>query len=181
MYDYFEYFGLPKTFRVDGEKLEAAYRRLAKKLHPDRFADKSAFERRQAMLSMSGVNDAYAALSKPIARADYMLKENGVDALRETNTSFDPGFLQLQMDWRMRLEELRDAADADGLAALRQDVADQMGAVVAGLEAGFDAGDLKKCEGLVGQGRFVEKMLAAVDAALESLPGLDSGSPADGL
>ncbi len=162
MYDYFEYFGLPKTFRVDGEKLEAAYRRLAKKLHPDRFADKSAFERRQAMLSMSGVNDAYAALSKPIARADYMLKENGVDALRETNTSFDPGFLQLQMD-------------------LRQDVADQMGAVVAGLEAGFDAGDLKKCEGLVGQGRFVEKMLAAVDAALESLSGLDSGSPADGL
>ena len=35
---HFELFGLPATYALDRERLDAAYRELQSKVHPDRFA-----------------------------------------------------------------------------------------------------------------------------------------------
>src|SRR4030042_982606 len=46
---HFELFGLPQSYALDRDKLDAAYRELQNTVHPDRFAAQPAAEQRVAM------------------------------------------------------------------------------------------------------------------------------------
>ena len=50
MHEYFSLFGLPERFAIDPLKLDAAYRQVQAKVHPDRFAHRPEAERRVAAL-----------------------------------------------------------------------------------------------------------------------------------
>ena len=74
--DYYEILGVPKT--ATEKELKAAYRKLARKFHPDvNPGDKSAEEK------FKEVSGAFAVLSDPEKRAKYDRGGHG---------AFEPGF-----------------------------------------------------------------------------------------
>ena len=116
--DHFALFDLPRTFTLDSAELEAAWKRVAQAVHPDRFATHSAVERRVAMQWSARANEAYRILKQPLARAKYLCELAGVDLQTETNTAMSPDFLMQQMSWHEQLDECL-ARPEDGAARER--------------------------------------------------------------
>ncbi|MDA0118926.1 co-chaperone HscB [Vibrio sp. T11.5] len=111
--NYFELFGLPSQFQLDGSLLSSQFRELQKRFHPDNFASASERDRLMAVQKASEINDAYQVLKKPLSRAEYMLAENGVDIRGEQQTMSDPMFLMEQMELREELEEIPFSSDPE--------------------------------------------------------------------
>ncbi len=105
--DYFSLFGLPAKFELDGQALESAWRAVAARVHPDRYATASAPERRVAMQWAARANEAYRQLRDPLLRARYLCESAGVDLQTESNTAMAPAFLMQQMEWRELLDDAR--------------------------------------------------------------------------
>jgi molecular chaperone HscB len=116
--DYFGLFGLPARFDLDADALERAWREVAARVHPDRYATASPAERRVAMQWATRANEAYRQLRDPLLRARYLCEQGGVDLQTESNTAMAPAFLMQQMEWREQLDDARgDPAVADALQA----------------------------------------------------------------
>ena len=116
--DHFSLFGIAPRFDLDEHALSDAWRDVAARVHPDRFATASAAERRVAMQWSARVNEAYSILRDPLSRARYMCEQAGIDLQTETNTAMSPGFLMQQMTWREMLDDARAARHSpEGLAA----------------------------------------------------------------
>jgi len=115
---HFALFELQPDFDVEPDALSVRYRELARKVHPDRFADAGASEQRQALEQSANLNEAYQTLKSPTRRARYLLVLRGRDLPLETTVQ-DPGFLMQQMQWREELEELYDDSDIEGVAAFK--------------------------------------------------------------
>jgi molecular chaperone HscB len=118
--DFFQLFGLPAQYRLDGELLDRHYRALQAQVHPDRFSHLSEAERRVSMQWATRVNEAYQILSNPARRARYLLSLRGVDAREESNTAMPADFLVEQMEWREAIQEAGEARDSGALDKLEQ-------------------------------------------------------------
>ncbi|MDO5686121.1 MAG: Fe-S protein assembly co-chaperone HscB [Neisseria sp.] len=155
MHDYFALFQLPAHFALDTAQLDAAYRTLAMRFHPDRTASLSAFEQKQAMMMAATVNEAYRVLKQPLERAAYLLQEAGIDADAPQHTQFAPEFLMQQMEWR---EALGEADDAAALSALAAEFDAARSEVEAELEAAFAAKNHDAAADALRRGRFIHKL-----------------------
>lgn len=109
--NYFELFGLPRTYAVDRTVLDQRYRELQRLVHPDRFASAPDQERRVAMQQATQINAAYRALKDDLTRARYLLELRGHRFDDERNTHQDPEFLMEQMELREALGMVREADD----------------------------------------------------------------------
>lgn len=112
--DHFALFDLPRTFVLDAAQLEAAWKHVAQTVHPDRFATRSAPERRVAMQWSAQANEAYRVLRQPLLRARYLCELAGVDLQTETSTAMAPEFLVQQMSWHEQLDECLEHPDNSG-------------------------------------------------------------------
>ena len=168
--NHFDLLGLPVTYAVDPARLEQRYHELQSQVHPDRFAAGSDAERRVAMQWATRANEAYRMLRDPVDRARYLLGLKGFDTGEESNTTMPADFLMQQMEWREAVVAASAARDATGLEALRRDIARSRGDMLQMLaraidqESNYDAG----CS-LVRKLRFLEKLEAEIDAALEGI------------
>ncbi|KAJ4980093.1 hypothetical protein NE237_010873 [Protea cynaroides] len=106
--DYFQIFGLEKEYEIKDDSLERKYKNWQKKLHPDLVHSKSEKEKEYAADQSSRVIDAYRTLSKPLSRAIYLLRLEGVHVDEETTIS-DLEFLAEIMEIREAVEEADDA------------------------------------------------------------------------
>lgn len=163
--NYFQLFGLPESFALDRDKLTQTYRVLAAQCHPDKFAAKSPFEQKQAMMMAAAVNEAYRVLGNPIDRAAYLLQAQGVDADAPEYTAFAPEFLMQQMEWRETLAEARAAGDAATLAQLADEVRAAEQEVQEALAAAFAERQWDTAADQVRRGRFLNKMMREIQAA----------------
>jgi molecular chaperone HscB len=120
--NHFELFGLPQRYRYDGAALERAYRALQSEVHPDRVAGGSEQQKRVALQSSAHVNEAFRALKDPVARASYLLRLHGVDALDETDTALPRPFLERQLERREVAEDAVAARDVRGLSSLVDEI-----------------------------------------------------------
>ncbi|WP_281630458.1 co-chaperone HscB [Vibrio sp. St2] len=111
--NYFELFGLPSQFQLDGSLLSSQFRELQKRFHPDNFASASERDRLMAVQKASEINDAYQVLKSPLSRAEYLLAENGVDTRGEQQTMSDPMFLMEQMELREELEDITSSSEPE--------------------------------------------------------------------
>ena len=105
--DHFTLFGLPARQALDRAELDARRRDLQARVHPDRFASEGAAAQRLAMQWAVRVNEAYACLKDPLARAAYLCEQRGVPVDAERNTAMPTAFLMQQMEWREALDEAR--------------------------------------------------------------------------
>jgi len=109
-HNYFEIFDLPISFEIDKELLAQRYRDLQRAVHPDKYADAPARERRLAMQQATQINEAFQTLKNPITRGHYLLQLHGTD-LHEHETITDSEFLMAQMELREQLAELKSLTD----------------------------------------------------------------------
>jgi len=115
--DDFTLLGLPRAFTLDRAKLDAAWKALQARVHPDRFAAEGAASQRVAMQWAVRVNEAHQRLKDPLQRAAYLCELAGVSVQAENNTAMPGAFLMQQMQWREALEEAAGAADVEALSA----------------------------------------------------------------
>ncbi|KAL1331807.1 iron-sulfur cluster co-chaperone protein HscB, mitochondrial [Arachis ipaensis] len=106
--DYFEIFGLEKKYDIEGVNLEGKYKDWQKKLHPDLVHSKSQKERDFSAEQSARVIDAYRTLSKPLSRAIYMMKLDGLE-VDEEQTISDPELLAEIMEIREAVEEATES------------------------------------------------------------------------
>lgn len=120
MENHFDLFQMPARFAIDAAQLDAAYRELQGRVHPDKFAAASDPEKRVAMQWATRANEAYKTLKSPLRRAAYLCELHGIDLGIESNTAMPPAFLMQQMEWREALDEARSTRDMAQLEALEQ-------------------------------------------------------------
>jgi molecular chaperone HscB len=113
--NFFQLFDLPMAYAVDAVLLGERYRQLQGELHPDRYASASDHEQRLAVQYSAMVNEAYATLRKPLARALYLLQLSGLADTDISGQQIDGSFLIMQMELREKLESLPSLAEPDSV------------------------------------------------------------------
>jgi molecular chaperone HscB len=118
-------FSLSPAYDVDIPALEKQFRELSLRLHPDRFAQADARERRLSLEQSTALNEAYKTLKDPSRRAFYLLKLHGVDLDREdagAQRDMPVEFLEEVMELREELEGAMSAKDVTRAQAMAVDV-----------------------------------------------------------
>jgi molecular chaperone HscB len=165
--NHFELFGLVPAFALDVARLDAAYRDIQSKVHPDRFAHAGDAERRASMQMTTRVNEAYRTLKSPVQRAKYLLELKGVDVAFDTDTAMPKDFLVRQMELRERLEEAKDVSSLD---AVQNFLGEEKKSLQEKIENAIDIEhDLAAAKALVRQLMFYQRLGEEVDEAYEKL------------
>ena len=168
--NHFEFLGLPERFELDAEQLQQVYRRLQAAVHPDRFANAGAAERRMAMQLATQANEAYRTLSEPGRRAAYLCELKGAPIRAETNTQMAPEFLMQQMQWREELDEARTSQDRSALSGLSKLLCDHRARLLDEIGGAIDHDhDFNRAADAVRRWMFVDKFGAEVAAAEDGL------------
>jgi molecular chaperone HscB len=167
--NHFDLFQLPARFAIDMGALDAAYRDVQGKVHPDRFVNATDAEKRVAMQWATRANEAYQTLRNPQKRAQYLCEQNGVDLKTESNTAMPMAFLMQQMEWRDALGEAKAGKDINALEALDAEVKADRKARLGEIGSQLDAGDFEHAAQGVRALMFLEKFGEEVDRALNAL------------
>jgi molecular chaperone HscB len=165
--DDFTLLGLPRTFALERAPLDAAWKALQARVHPDRFAAEGAASQRVAMQWAVRVNEAHQRLKDPLKRAAYLCELAGVPVNAENNTAMPGAFLMQQMQWREALEEASSVADVE---ALQGDVLTDRKARIARVTQLLDGNPPADAAGAAQEVRalmFIDRLLEEVDARLE--------------
>ena len=126
-------------------------------MHPDRFADRPAAERRVAEQWASRINEAYAVLKDPVMRAVWLCEAAGRSVGAETNTRMPMDFLMQQMAWR---EAMDDACGDDEKNAVRDEARGAADKVLEALSSAIDeTHDWDKAVDLTRRLMFIERFL----------------------
>jgi molecular chaperone HscB len=177
--DPFELLGVERRFDLDLKVLEKTHRELSRALHPDKYAQAGASERRAVLEKAASVNEAWRVVRDPIRRAEALFKLVGIPVGEDNEPKSTPAFLMEVLEER---EALADARAAKDLAKVRK-----IGAVMekraqeteAKLAAGFaslpreksgalpDRAAVEKLVPLLGELRFFKRFLDEVSAIEE--------------
>src|ERR1700722_5970379 len=123
--DSFASCSLPRRLQLDNVALEKNFYAQSRKLHPDRFASKSAAEQEAALAQCSLLNDAYRTLRDPIARTQHLLALEGVELEEQSKSATEaartsgtekkqlipPELLEEVFELNMQLAEMRAAKE----------------------------------------------------------------------
>ncbi len=169
MDDHFALFQMTPAFAIDAAALDAAYRELQGRVHPDKFASATDTEKRVAMQWATRANEAYQTLKNPLKRAAYLCELNGVDLGIESNTAMAPAFLMQQMAWREALDDARDGRDLSALEALEGDLRAERKRQLTDIGALIDGGQYEQAGARVRQLMFVERFGEDVARVFEAL------------
>jgi len=169
MQNHFELFQLPPRFALDAGALDAAYRDVQGRVHPDRFVNATDAEKRVAMQWATRANEAYQTLKNPQKRAQYLCEQNGVDLQAESNTAMPMAFLMQQMEWREELGEARAGKDLAMLEALAAQLKAERKALLATVGNQLDAGDYHQAAQGVRALMFLDKFGEEVRFAFEAI------------
>jgi molecular chaperone HscB len=170
--DPFATLGAPRRYDLDLDALEKTHRELSRALHPDKFAQAGASERRAALEKAANVNEAWRILRDPIRRAEALFQLEGL-AVGETNEpKASPAFLMEVMEEREALAEARAAKDLAKVKKLASGISARAKAAESKLIQGFASGSPAKDElgrllPILGELRFYRRFLDEVEAIEE--------------
>lgn len=168
--DYFQLFALPKQYAIDAKQLENNYRKIQSTSHPDRFVNASAADKLASMQLATLSNEAYSTLKNPANRAKYLLEQQGIDAVAETNTALPMDFLMQQMAWREQLEDSKQAKDIEALEQLYSELHTEVRGMETELCELLDVQqDYVAATALTRKLIFVDKVCADIQQAIEYL------------
>lgn len=174
--NYFELFGLPVDFIVDGAALAERYRDLQRVVHPDRYANGSEQEQRLSLQQATRINEAFETLKNPVTRAQYLLSLHGIDMQAEKETTRDTAFLMEQLQLREELENARNADDPEMvLDDLMARISAKIKTLVAQMAIQFEnpvSTNLEAAREAVRKMQFLNKLLSeaeSLEAELEDM------------
>jgi molecular chaperone HscB len=103
----FDVLGLEPTFDLDLGLLEQRYRDLQRTLHPDRYVNAPASERRASLSRAMAVNAAYRELRDDLTRGEVLFVRYGGSLAEDAKRTADPTLLMEIMELREELAETR--------------------------------------------------------------------------
>ncbi|MEI8632391.1 co-chaperone HscB [Vibrio sp. PP-XX7] len=170
--NYFELFGLPTQFELDGSLLSSQFRELQKRFHPDNFASSSERDRLMSVQKASEINDAYQTLKNDISRAEYLLALHGIEIRGEQQTMQDPEFLMEQMMLREELEEIESHLHVqDALFDFETKVSNMYQQQLANIKQAFARSVWEDASVIVRKLKFIAKLKYEIERAEEKLFG----------
>ena len=166
--DYFSLFSLERRFAIDKKALAANFRALQNENHPDRVAADDEQAKLLAVQKSSLLNDAYATLKSPLARAGYLLKLRGVDVESVSQGDLDMDVLLEQMELR---EQVAEAPTGEaGLAILspiKRDIENRIAAREQRFVANLEADDLVSAKRVFHELQFLHKLFQEIEVSEE--------------
>ncbi len=166
--NFFDLFGIKKTYDLDRLKLRDRFRTMQKEFHPDNFANATDHDRRISAQYASLINEAYTTLSDPVTRGQYMLSLAGITTDDEHDTRMDPEFLMQQIELREELDDARSASP-EALSKLLARVEENFSSRVSQLVDIFDeASDLDVARHRVRELQFFSRLRNEIEEAEES-------------
>lgn len=160
---------MPVMFEIDTQQLDAAYREVQGRVHPDKFVTATDAEKRVAMQWATRANEAYQTLKNPLKRAMYLCEMNGVDLATESNTHMPTAFLMQQIEWREALDEARDAKNQSALEQLENELIQKRALLLSLVTQHLNAAQYNDAGEQVRQLMFVEKFGDEVGRVFELL------------
>jgi molecular chaperone HscB len=167
--DPFTLLGLEPRFSLDAATLEQRHRELSRALHPDKYAQAPAAERRMALSRAIEVNEAARALRDPVKRAEALARRAGIEVGEAVEPKPPATLLMEMMESREALAEATAARDLDAVTKLGEGARARQKRVEAELAAAFEGGDASRVLPLLGELRYLRRFLEEVDAFEESL------------
>jgi molecular chaperone HscB len=173
--NYYDFFGLEHKLDLDLADLEKRFYALSRQYHPDRYTLKSREEQQYALDATAILNDAYRTLRDPLARAEYLLKENGFDIGEQGSKNVPPELLEEVFELNMPIEELRGGDDSAraGLEQARKKFVDMREKIDSELQSRFEGYDqapdrnvLSEIRGLLNRRRYVRNLINEVEREL---------------
>lgn len=173
--NYYDFFGIEHRLDLDLRDLERRFYALSRQYHPDRFTLKSAEEQQTALDATAILNDGYRTLRDPLARAEYLLKENGFDIGEQGSKNVPPELLEEVFELNMALEELRagDESARAGLEearakfiAMRDGIDAELKAKFAEYDGSRDRKVLAEVRGILNRRRYVWNLVNEVEKEL---------------
>jgi molecular chaperone HscB len=173
--NYYDFFGLPHHLDLDLKDLEQRFYTLSRQYHPDLYTLKSREEQQYALDATALLNDGYRTLRDPLARAEYLLKENGFDIGDQGSKNVPPELLEEVFELNMALEELRGGDDSarpaleqarDKFTGMRNDVDMQLKEKFAAYDRTADRGVLEEIRGILNRRRYIRNLVNEVEREL---------------
>lgn len=173
--NYYDFFGLEHKLDLDLKDLERRFYALSRQYHPDRFTLKSAEEQQVALDATAILNDGYRTLRDPLARAEYLLKENGFDIGEQGTKNVPPELLEEVFELNMALEELRGGDESarsgleearDKFSVMRDGIDAELQVKFAEYDRGGDREILAQVRGILNRRRYVRNLVNEVDKEL---------------
>lgn len=168
--DPFEILGAPRRFDLDLAVIEKTHRELSRALHPDRFSQAGASERRAALEKAATVNEAFRVLRDPIKRAEALFRLAGWSVDEGSAPKASGEFLMDMMEQREELAEARAKKDLAKVRALGERMRARVARVEGELTRAFGGDGGRESVGtslhLLGELRFYKRFLSEV-AAIE--------------
>jgi molecular chaperone HscB len=168
--DPFAALGIERRYDVDLAAVEKRHRELSRALHPDRYAEAGAAERRLTLAKAIEVNEAWRMVRDPIARAEALFSLAGVAVGEKAEPTPSPALLMEAMDRREALAEAKAKGDLAAIDHLAGEVDARRREIEEKLRAGFArGGKLDALVPLLGELRFHRRLLDEVNAIEDAL------------
>ena len=173
--NYYDFFGLEHKLDLDLKDLEQRFYAFSRQYHPDRYTLKSAEEQQMALDATAILNDGYRTLRDPLARAEYLLKENGFDIGEQGTKNVPPELLEEVFELNMALEELRGGDESaragleearDRFVAMRDGIDGELRAKFAEYDVARDRNILAEIRGILNRRRYVRNLVNEVEKEL---------------
>ena len=136
---FYEALGLEPKLALDPDDLKKRFYDRSRQWHPDRFSRASSDEKQRSEEMTALLNDAFRTLRDPVGRAEYFLRESGLELPKDA----PPELLEEVFELNMALEELRggDESARGQLVSAQERFAGMLGdadASLTGLFARYD-------------------------------------------
>jgi len=152
---YFDIMEIDESFDIESNKLSDKLKALQRKLHPDKFAQRSDEEMRISANQSSIVNKAYQTLSKPLNRGLYLLKLHG-HIIEEDNTDMDPIFLLEIMECN---EAIADVETPDAVQQLKIENTIIFEKLLKEASTKFLSNDFRSAKEILAQAKYYDNIL----------------------
>jgi molecular chaperone HscB len=157
--NYFDFFGLPHKLDLDSKDLESRFYTLSKQWHPDRFARAGEEQRRISENATATLNDGYRTLRDPVARAEYLLKENGFDIGEQKSNNVPPELLEEVFELNMALEdgELEEAKRK--FTTMRDEIDEELQGQFKAYDETGDKAALEKIRAILNRRKYISNLV----------------------
>jgi molecular chaperone HscB len=161
---FYESLGLEPKLSLDADDLKKRFYERSRQWHPDRFSRASAEEQQKALDMTALLNDAFRTLKDPVTRAEYFLKEKGLELSKDA----PPELLEEVFELNMALEELREGDDSarPQLVAAQEKFSAMRAEIDGRLVQLFEAEDLDGIHAALNRRRYISNLVREVDKEL---------------
>jgi molecular chaperone HscB len=174
---FFTFFGIPQRLSIDSADLQKRFYDLSRQFHPDRYTRSSERERQYSLEATATLNDAYRTLRDPVKRAEYVLKQHGLDIGEQRSKNVPAELLEEVFELNMALEEMRegDQSVRPQLDRAREHFRGMLARVDGELEHQFRAFDepegskadvLGKIRATLNRRRYIQNLVSEVEKEL---------------